>query len=376
MASTFVSKSRRVRFELTLRIVDLNNVPLVTGSSFIKWHLPSSNAAEHRGRTNKCAIRDHRVRYDYEKQTAIRLTVGKDGMLQECPIHFEVQQEYSSGGRGERIKLGDVHLNLSEYVDTALDQPVSPGHGGGGGGGSGGDAAAAAAATDANEGITRRYLMQESKINSTLKIGIHMRHVEGTRDYYAPALRTAPVFGGIAGIISSSEPTSTPHVGPDNAESMQESIPPSFNVNNREMGEMQDMYRRTLAAFWTSQPGELKADECIEDIFSGGDGWGKGGRPGVSNEQSQPGSGASTPNAHHQHHHHHYDGMSRDTTAASKHGGDAVRSMIHGHGHGHKRNFEGSRRLDKGFKKVPGELEEMDVRDNLVSWSIGEKSYS
>lgn len=272
-------------------------------------------------------------------------------MLQDCPIHFEVQQEYSSGGRGERIKLGDVHLNLAEYVDTALDMsPTSPG------------------GTEAEEGITRRYLMQESKINSTLKIGIHMRHVEGTRDYYAPALRTAPVFGGIAGIISSSDPSSnTPHAPQDNPESTQESIPPSFNVNNKEMGEMQDMYRRTLAAFWSSQPGELKADDCIEDIFSGGDGWGKEGRPRLSNEANQPGSGGGTPNGHPMH-------ETRDTTASSRHGADAVRSMMHGHGHGHKRNFDGSRRLDKGFRKVPGELDEMDVREDLVSWTIGEKA--
>lgn len=33
------------------------------------------------------------------------------------------------------------------------------------------------------------------------------------------------------------------------------------------------MYRRTLAASWAAQPGEPRADECIEDIFAGGDGW-------------------------------------------------------------------------------------------------------
>jgi hypothetical protein len=34
------------------------------------------------------------------------------------------------------------------------------------------------------------------------------------------------------------------------------------------------MYRRTLTASWAAQPGELTADQCIEDIFAGGDGWG------------------------------------------------------------------------------------------------------
>jgi hypothetical protein len=54
---------------------------------------------------------------------------------------------------------------------------------------------------------------------------------------------------------------------------------PSLNTKSREAGELQDMYRRTLAAYWSAQPGELKADECIEDIFAGGDGWGDREKP-------------------------------------------------------------------------------------------------
>jgi len=126
------------------QIIDLNNVPLVSGTSFIKWHLPSSAAAEHRGRTEKCYIKDHKVSYDYEKTVPVRLTVDKNGTLQDTAVHFEVLQEYSSGARGERIVLGNVKLNLAEYAD-AID-------------------------LDGEDGICRRYLMQDSKINSTLKV--------------------------------------------------------------------------------------------------------------------------------------------------------------------------------------------------------------
>lgn len=42
----------------------------------------------------------------------------------------------------------------------------------------------------------------------------------------------------------------------------------------RDAAEVHDLYRRTLAASWSRQPNELPADECIEDIFSGGNGWG------------------------------------------------------------------------------------------------------
>ena len=64
-------------------------------------------------------------------------------MLQESEIHFEVVQEYCSGVRGETIILGNVRLNLSEYVEVS---------------------------DEAEEGVIRRHLMQESKINSTLKV--------------------------------------------------------------------------------------------------------------------------------------------------------------------------------------------------------------
>jgi hypothetical protein len=88
-------------------------------------------------------------------------------------------QDYSSGGRGEKITLGYVSLNLAEYVEES--EGTGP---------------------DGEEGITRRYLMQESKINSTLKIGITMKQVDGERNFVAPPLKTAPVFGGIAGIMA------------------------------------------------------------------------------------------------------------------------------------------------------------------------------
>ena len=84
------------------------------------------------------------MNWDYEKTIPVRLIIDRNGYLQDSEIHFEVLQEYSSGARGERILLGNVKLNLAEYVEGS---------------------------DDTDGGITRRYLMQESKINSTLKVG-------------------------------------------------------------------------------------------------------------------------------------------------------------------------------------------------------------
>ena len=142
-----------------LQIIDLNNVPLVAGTSCVKWYLPSSISAEHRGRTDKAVIKDHKATWDYEKQLQVRMTVDKAGNLQETEIHLEILQEYSHHTKG--IQLGFIKLNLAEYVDKDVDED--------------------------GFGITRRYLMQNSKINSTLKIGIAMKQIEGDKNFIAYA---------------------------------------------------------------------------------------------------------------------------------------------------------------------------------------------
>jgi hypothetical protein len=38
--------------------------------------------------------------------------------------------------------------------------------------------------------------------------------------------------------------------------------------------ELRELYKKTLAAELTCQPGDPSADQVIEDIFGGGDGWG------------------------------------------------------------------------------------------------------
>ncbi|KAK6839655.1 hypothetical protein PG990_011270 [Apiospora arundinis] len=323
-----VNKARKPKFELHLTIYDLNNVPLVSGTSQIKWHLPHSMHGEHRSRTSKCPIdsANHRVSYNYSKIVPLRITIDRNNTLTECPIEFEVAQEFPSGTgmRDERIILGTVKLNLSEYVEESenfprrsisSNGPGAPGMGGPGrararssldharekilgpalngrpmsGHGSRppsspkstmSQGAATTSSSEgplveedvAEEGIVRRYLMQDSKINSTLKIGILMVQLDGDRNYVAPALKTAPVFGGIAGIMASGESTVDASLD-DPATGTATTQITSSASKTRDASELQDMYRRALAASWSCQPGELPADECVEDIFGGGDGW-------------------------------------------------------------------------------------------------------
>ena len=170
----------------------------------------------------------------------MRLTIDKTGMLQECELQFEILQEFDESGRGGRVHLGNVKLNLAEYARLPED--------------------AINDAQDENEdgGITRRYLLQESKVNSTLKIGIKMKQTEGDTNFIAPPLKSAMVIGGIAGVLST--------------EAAEGDDIPSITSKTRELSEAQDIYRRTLAATWACQAGELAPDKLIEDIFAGGGG--------------------------------------------------------------------------------------------------------
>ncbi|CAG8962486.1 hypothetical protein HYFRA_00014221, partial [Hymenoscyphus fraxineus] len=262
-----VSKARK--------IIDLNNVPLVTGTSFIKWHLPSSTSTEHRGRTSKAPIVDHKVSYAYTKVIPLRLTIDKSNNLLECPIHFEVLQDFdTSSPKPERVVLGELTLNLSEYVEES-EMTATGGE---------------------EDGVTRRYLMMESKINSTLKVGICMKQVDGERNFVAPPLKSAPVFGGIAGIMAGD--------GGD-----KDKQAPVLSTKPRDQGELQDMYRLALAASWAAQANELSADECIEDIFNGGTGW-KEGPPSLHPSPPHSTLSLQTPTQHtlsHTHDLHHWD---------------------------------------------------------------------
>jgi hypothetical protein len=273
----------------------------------------------------------------------VRLTVDKNGMLQESYVELEVVQEYSGGGRGERITLGNVKLNLAEYVEQS-EFAGAPGE---------------------EPGVTRRYLMQDSKINSTLKISVYMPQLEGDKNYIAPPLKTAQVFSGIAGIVSGEQ-----------GESEDVGSTPSLNVGSREAGELQDMYRRSLAAYWSAQPGELKADECIEDIFAGGDGWGDREKP-YDSQHTQKGrlrfvSGNSSGS--------HSEGESRHTRGGhvqrksheTLRPGDVKTSSpnVRGRNSLEQQAHQMKAEAERKSHRPHHEVDEFDVRDDLCSWRL------
>ncbi|GAB7355860.1 hypothetical protein MBLNU459_g6518t2 [Dothideomycetes sp. NU459] len=187
---------------------------------------------------------------------------------------------------------------------------------------------------------------------------------------------------------------------------------PSLSSKSRETGEMQDMYRRVLAASWIAQPGELKADDCIEDIFAGGDGWGShlNGKSGKSPKHKNGNTGndadstsdepksrnaSSTnlaPNSHGHHRsphsksphrfghrfHHNKDrsdrdkaleGWARDSTGIGKSG---MTGTFGGRASLHQQALKMQRESGQHKQKPANEIDEFDnpYREDLRSWKI------
>ena len=187
---------------------------------------------------------------------------------------------------------------------------------------------------------------------------------------YSPPLRTGPIFGGIAGIMNQEQ------ADPDDIGH----LPTMPNKLSRDAGEQQEMYRKTLAAAWSSH--ELPADECIEDIFAGGDGWGNFSDDLLlTPESSTTGENASIDS----------ERLQVPTSAKLKQGyrRDHLRSRHDGTQSlgGHKSNSHGSSSgqvtpenptpsnssddRSKRIRRRQNEISEFDAREDLRSWQIG-----
>jgi len=219
---------------------------------------------------------------------------------------------------------------------------------------------------------------------------------------FSPPLKSAAVFGGIAGIMSNADAAASASsqaigAGAESDTSSPAGAPLSLaSQKARDFGEVQDMYRRTLAASWASQMHELPADQCIEDIFAGGDGWGQhnsgdmpDGIPHASSNRAQMGSGNLSAMKHMGY------SMNLDRRGGGKNTSPSIKTgflsrsrnssnqdledfrMQHesgrlgpGAGDGsqsHSSSEESQRRI----RRQMAEVSEFDLREDLRSWSIG-----
>ncbi|CAO3693807.1 unnamed protein product [Rhizopus stolonifer] len=144
----FVSKNRKVNFEIAIIIRDLVNVPLVSGYYYVNWKL--KHTSHPAGSTPSVHIKDHQVSWNYPINTMTKLVIDKHQMLHDCELKLEV---YQKGGK----EIGSLNINLSEYAGSGV--------------------------------VTERYLLQDCKFNSTIKLTLRMN--TKSEDY--PQFQTPPV---------------------------------------------------------------------------------------------------------------------------------------------------------------------------------------
>ncbi|CAG8602126.1 7588_t:CDS:2 [Paraglomus occultum] len=165
----FLPRSRKVEFYVDITVHELVNVPLVTGNYYVKWRLQHGEKKSGSSKRAQHSVRDHSVVWNYQFETIVQLVIGRDGYLMPCELKLSIKQELNGGK--EVNNVGILTLNLAEYVGCNK--------------------------------LERRYLLQDSKINSNLKLNITMKQKHtGDVAYKVPPLKKAHIFGGITGIIS------------------------------------------------------------------------------------------------------------------------------------------------------------------------------
>lgn len=148
----------------------------------------------------------------------------------------------------------------------------------------------------------------------------------------------------------------------------------AMNIKSRENGELQDMYRRSLAASFAAQAGELPADECIESIFAGGDGWrDKHEANKVPAEHEKPRRGQSGRDYGSRRPYHRQKSSLSDIDAARHPAGKAEAFISRS---GSSTNLAvGDHAVDGQYGKASteyrrGEVDELEIRENLRSWTL------
>ncbi|KAI8335807.1 EEIG1/EHBP1 N-terminal domain-containing protein [Chlamydoabsidia padenii] len=134
----FVSKHRKVLFDIAVVIRDLVNIPLVSGLFFVNWRI--KNASYAYGTTERIPIKDHTVCWDQPINVLSQMIISKERLLGPCELKLQVFQKLG----GKQIStIGDLTINLTDYV---VD----------------------------NDSACKRFLLNHSKFNSTLKLSISL----------------------------------------------------------------------------------------------------------------------------------------------------------------------------------------------------------
>ncbi|KAJ1855596.1 hypothetical protein IW147_003761 [Coemansia sp. RSA 720] len=159
----FVPRARIASFDVVLRLEDLNNVPPLNGLFYAKWKCQT-----HNGTSSRVPVVNCEVLWSHSVRVSVDIPIGKDGMLAPCELRIAIRQEVYSH---MRMKVGALAVNLSEYARLS--------------------------------GSSRRYFLQECKLNCTLKLSISITQTDGPDNFAVPPLDRSMVLTDLNDIITS-----------------------------------------------------------------------------------------------------------------------------------------------------------------------------
>uniref|UniRef100_A0A7S1CPH6 C2 NT-type domain-containing protein n=1 Tax=Bicosoecida sp. CB-2014 TaxID=1486930 RepID=A0A7S1CPH6_9STRA len=164
MRSMFGRKKRRLTFEVGLVVHELSHIPFAAGDVFVKWKLPGSmGRSGSSGLTEAVRIRDdHTARWG-KRFPAFNVTLSVDDATNMLdPLILRLSVRVNTTASMKHTRLGVVLLDLAEYAGTAK--------------------------------TCRKCLLQESDVNSSLRVTVYMEQKKGD-----PMFRSrAPTRGVVA----------------------------------------------------------------------------------------------------------------------------------------------------------------------------------
>ncbi|KAJ1892182.1 hypothetical protein LPJ66_006496, partial [Kickxella alabastrina] len=132
------------------------------GVFYAKWKCQDQS-----GSSPSMPVVNQEVRWAHAVQKTVDIPISKDGMLMPCELKVSIKQEVYSH---VRTKVGALAVNLSEYARLS--------------------------------GSSRRYFLQECKLNCTLKLSIHVTQESGPENYEIPPLDRSMVLTDLNDMIT------------------------------------------------------------------------------------------------------------------------------------------------------------------------------
>ncbi|PVV04959.1 hypothetical protein BB560_000525 [Smittium megazygosporum] len=144
----FLSNARNVQFDFNIKFESLDNITLINNLFYLKWNLAGSS-----GSTENLPVSGHSVKLDINLNSKLKIPHDRAKRLTHCNLSVRVGMIKSNN---KKARFGDLVVNLSEYArfnDTS-----------------------------------RRFILQNCKVNATLKISISATQIAGITDFITPAL--------------------------------------------------------------------------------------------------------------------------------------------------------------------------------------------